>query len=100
MPNQTIEHFENNRCQRGINAYLGKSWRLVCARGKSLPTYYHHGYKQKRLHVFLRWVFIGKFSQQTKVPWFKVVFHLANSFDLNVSAQVFLFPLNLVSGLL
>ena len=31
------------------------------------------------------------------IPRFKVVFHLANSFDLtNVSVQVILFPLNLV----
>ena len=47
--------------------------------------------------VFLRWVFIGKFSWQTKVSRFKVVFHLSNFFDLtNVSVQVILFPLNLV----
>ena len=55
-----------------------------------------YGYTQKRLHVFY-WVFIGTFSSQTKVPPFKAVFHLANSFDLtNISVQAILFPLNLV----
>ena len=53
-------------------------------------------YTQKRLDICLRWVFIGKFSQQTKAPRFRVVFHLANFFYLtNGSVQVILFPLNL-----
>ena len=56
------------------------------------------GYTQKRLQsFFLRWFFVGKFSEQAKVPPFKVVFHLANFFDLtNVSVQAILFPLTLV----
>ena len=52
---------------------------------------------KKDCTLFLKWVFIGKFSWQAKVPWFRVVFHLANFSDLtNVSVQVILFPLNLV----
>ena len=56
-----------------------------------------YGYTQKKLHAFFKWVFNGKFSWQTKVSRFRVVFHLANFFGLtNVSVQVILFPLNLV----
>ena len=52
---------------------------------------------KKDCTLFLKWVFIDKFSWQAKVPWFRVVFHLANFSDLtNVSVQVILFPLNLV----
>ena len=52
---------------------------------------------KKIASFFLRLVFVGKFSEQAKVPRFKVVFHLANFFDLtNASVQAILFPLTLV----
>ena len=59
-----------------------------------LGTFY--GYTQKKLHNILRWVFIGKFSEQAKVPRFRVVFRLANFLLSNkcVSIQVILFSLN------
>ena len=53
--------------------------------------------RKKHYTLFLKWIFIGKFSMQAKIPRFKEVFHLTNFFDLaNVSVQVILFPLNLI----
>ena len=85
-------------CDQYILSYLRKSGETPEVTDMGEDGFRLH---KKNIARFFQVGFIAKFSQQAKVPQFKVVFHLANFFDVtNVSVQLILFHSTLSSGLL